>query len=58
LKKFDEIKQIIEDIEVDVDKFENGTMAAVARIRKAMQTIKVLAQDIRMEVQAVKNKKK
>jgi hypothetical protein len=60
MKKFDELKDLInsEDLEKDVDKFDNGTMAAVGRIRKAMQLVKSLGQEIRLEVQAVKNENK
>jgi hypothetical protein len=43
-------------LEGDFDKFYNkGNKAAGTRIRKGMQDLKVLAQDIRKEVQDSKN---
>jgi rubrerythrin len=53
---FDNIKAIITEAEEDVSKFyENGNKAAAVRIRKAMQDIKKLAQDLRVHVQETKN---
>ena len=39
----------------DVEKFQDGNKSAGTRIRKAMQTIKTSAQDVRVHVQEVKN---
>ena len=39
----------------DIDKFIDGNNSAGTRVRKAMQTIKRLAQDVRVEVQKQKN---
>ena len=39
----------------DVDKFEDGNKSAGTRIRKNMQEVKNLAQQIRVEVQEMKN---
>ena len=39
----------------DVEKFEAGNMSAGTRVRKNMQTIKDLAQKIRVTVQEQKN---
>ena len=39
----------------DVEKFIDGNNSAGTRVRKAMQTIKRLAQDVRVEVQKQKN---
>ncbi len=51
-KLFDELKDIIGGAEEDVDKFYNkGNKAAGTRIRKAMQELKKVAQDLRTEVQ-------
>jgi rubrerythrin len=53
---FDNIKEIIADAEDDVSKFyEKGNKAAAVRIRKAMQDVKKLAQDLRIHVQEAKN---
>lgn len=57
MKKFEELKTLIASLEEDMDKFynkQNGT--AGTRLRKAMQDLKNLAQEIRTEVQETKNK--
>lgn len=57
MKKFEEIKNIIAGVEADAEKFyKNGNNAAGTRVRKAMQDLKVLAQEVRLEVQDMKNK--
>ena len=53
---FDELQNAINDCQADVTKFVEGNNSAGTRIRKAMQTIKSLAQDVRVEVQSQKNK--
>lgn len=56
MEKFNEIKSIIESVSSDVEKFyEKGNKAAAVRIRKAMQDIKNLAQELRVHVQETKN---
>ena len=53
---FDNIKEIMAEAEDDVSKFyEKGNKAAAVRIRKAMQDIKKLAQELRTHVQETKN---
>ena len=39
----------------DLEKFEDGNSSAGTRVRKNMQTIKDLAQKVRVEVQEKKN---
>jgi|TARA_R100000482_G_C5112149_1_gene141112 hypothetical protein len=39
----------------DLDKFNDGNKSAGTRIRKNMQTVKNLAQQVRVEVQDMKN---
>ena len=39
----------------DAEKFDMGNNSAGTRVRKAMQNIKSLAQNVRLEVQAQKN---
>jgi len=56
--KFEKLKEIIAAAEDDVIKFEAGNNAAGTRVRKAMQDIKVLAQEIRKEVTEKKNTSK
>ena len=53
---FDELQNAINDCQADVTKFVEGNNSAGTRVRKAMQTIKSLAQDVRVEVQDQKNK--
>jgi predicted transcriptional regulator len=55
-KTFDELQNAINDCQADVTKFVEGNNSAGTRVRKAMQTIKSLAQDVRVEVQDQKNK--
>ena len=51
------MQTILTDLQTDVDKFNNGNASAGTRIRKAMQVIKGQAQDLRKEVQEIKNNK-
>jgi hypothetical protein len=53
---FDELQDAINDCQADVTKFIEGNNSAGTRVRKAMQIVKQLAQDIRIEVQDQKNK--
>ena len=53
---FDELQNVINDCQTDVTKFIEGNNSAGTRVRKAMQVVKGLAQDIRVEVQEQKNK--
>jgi len=52
---FDELQNAINDCQADVTKFVEGNNSAGTRIRKAMQTVKSLAQNVRVEVQDQKN---
>ena len=52
---YDELQNIINDSQSDVTKFVEGNNSAGTRVRKAMQTVKALAQDVRVEVQDQKN---
>tara|TARA_R110001592_G_scaffold120545_3_gene324959 strand:- start:38343 stop:38519 length:177 start_codon:yes stop_codon:yes gene_type:complete len=56
MEKFDKIKELMEHASIDVDKFfDKGNKAAAVRVRKAMQEIKNLAQELRVIVQETKN---
>jgi len=58
MKRFDELRDLIISLEADFQKFyEKGNQAAGTRVRKGMQDIKNLAQEIRVEVQDKKNDK-
>ena len=52
---FDNLQDVINDCQTDVTKFVDGNNSAGTRVRKAMQTVKSLAQDVRTEVQHQKN---
>lgn len=52
---FDELQDVINDCQTDVTKFVDGNNSAGTRVRKAMQTVKSLAQEVRVEVQSQKN---
>ena len=54
--EFDELQNVINDCQGDVTKFVEANNSAGTRVRKAMQTIKGMAQTIRVEVQEQKNK--
>jgi|TARA_R100000541_G_scaffold17261_1_gene27078 hypothetical protein len=45
----------INDCQTDVTKFVEGNNSAGTRVRKAMQNVKTLAQQVRIEVQDQKN---
>ena len=59
MKNFNQLKDLLASIEGDADKFfNNGSAAAGTRVRKGLQEIKTLAQDIRNEITAAKNDSK
>ena len=45
----------LNSVEVDAEKFVEGNNSAGTRLRKAMQNIKNIAQQVRIEVQNQKN---
>ena len=53
---YDELQDKINDCQSDVTKFIEGNNSAGTRVRKAMQTVKALAQEVRVEVQDQKNR--
>ncbi len=56
MSRFTELKDFVESMEEDFTKFyEKSNKAAGTRVRKAMQELKRMAQDIRVEVQDRKN---
>ena len=59
MEKFNNIKSLLESVEKDAESFYNkGNKSAGTRLRGAMQTLKQLAQDVRSEVQEIKNAEK
>lgn len=56
MKRFDQIRDLIMSLEGDFQKFyDKENQAAGTRVRKGMQELKNLAQEIRIEVQEKKN---
>ena len=53
---YDKLQDVINDSQNDVTKFVEGNNSAGTRVRKAMQTVKSLAQEVRVEVQDQKNR--
>ena len=53
---FDELQDTVNDCQTDVTNFIDGYNSAGTRVRKAMQAIKALAQEVRIEVQDQKNR--
>jgi hypothetical protein len=59
MDKFTKMKNLLASVEVDANKFYNsGNSAAGTRVRKGMQDLKNLAQEIRNEVTEKKNSAK
>jgi len=55
MENVNKIQEVLSTALSDVEKFNNGNKSAGTRIRKAMQEIKNLAQEVRVEVQTIKN---
>jgi hypothetical protein len=49
-ENFNKLVSILDEARVDVEKAEAGNKAATARVRKAMQDLKAVAQDVRKEM--------
>lgn len=58
MESFDQLKTLVESIQVDIEKFSSGNNAAGTRVRAGLQSVKKLAQQIRLEVQEAKKAKK
>ena len=55
--RFEDVQNLLDEVKEDFAKFyEKDNQAAGTRVRKQMQALKVLAQEIRTEVQDIKNK--
>ena len=56
-QSYEDLLNHLKNMEADIQKFyDKGNSAAGTRVRKGMQELKNLAQDIRVEVQDIKNK--
>ena len=59
MEKFTNIKSLLESVEKDAESFyTKGNKSAGTRLRGAMQTLKQMAQEVRSEVQEIKNSDK
>ena len=56
MKRFEQLRDMVMSLEDDFSKFyDKENQAAGTRVRKGMQELKNLAQEIRVEVQGMKN---
>ena len=59
MERFNSLKDLVLSLEADFEKFYvKKNAAAGTRVRQGMQTLKDLAQEIRLEVQDIKNSEK
>ena len=54
-QNYERLVQVVNEARVDLEKAEAGNKAATSRVRKAMQDIKNIAQDIRKEMLEVRD---
>lgn len=55
MKRYEQLKNLVLSLEGDFSKFyEKGNAAAGTRVRKGMQELKNIAQEIRVEIQEMK----
>jgi hypothetical protein len=50
MQEFDTLKRLVGEVEADLDKAQGGNKAAGTRVRKKMQEIKAMAQEVRKKV--------
>lgn len=51
MNKYNELEQLVQSIKKDLDKFHNkGNKTAGIRVRKALQEIKSISQEIRVDI--------
>jgi len=56
MSRLDQIKSLMSELEADMEKFyDKGNKAAGTRARKQLQDLKKLSQEIRLEIQEMKN---
>ncbi|MEX0639150.1 MAG: histone H1 [Balneolaceae bacterium] len=57
MSRLDQVKSLMSELEDDMSKFyDKGNKAAGTRARKQLQDLKKLAQEIRLEIQDIKNR--
>ncbi len=56
MSRIEEVKSLMTELEEDMEKFyDKGNKAAGTRARKQLQDLKKLSQEIRIEIQDMKN---
>lgn len=56
MSRIEEVKNLMTELEEDMEKFyDKGNKAAGTRARKQLQDLKKLSQEIRLEIQEIKN---
>ncbi|MHC4291284.1 MAG: histone H1 [Planctomycetota bacterium] len=55
MQAYEELKQLVAEIEADINKAEGGNKAAGTRVRKQMQMIKQAAQNVRNKVLEIRS---
>jgi hypothetical protein len=56
METYNKMVELLNEVQEDVAKFyEKGNKAAGTRVRKAMQDLKTLAQDLRVDISKTKN---
>lgn len=56
MSRLEQIKALMSELEPDMEKFyDKGNKAAGTRARKQLQDLKKLSQEIRLEIQEIKN---
>jgi len=56
MSRIEDVKKLTSELETDLEKFyDKGNKAAGTRARKQLQELKKLSQEIRLEIQEMKN---
>jgi tripartite-type tricarboxylate transporter receptor subunit TctC len=55
MQAYEDLKQLVAEIEADINKAEGGNKAAGTRVRKQMQMIKQMAQNVRNNVLEIRS---
>ena len=55
MQAYEDLKQLVAEIEADINKAEGGNKAAGTRVRKQMQMIKQSAQNVRNTVLEIRS---
>jgi len=54
IEKYDELARLVGEARAQYEEFVNGKKIAATRCRKALQSIKRVAQEARVEIQGIK----